>query len=64
VPARRKANSGRPPREMTVPQAAERLGVEPRILRRHLRGIGQGVGQGGRYTIPSKALQLLRKKLA
>ena len=49
---------------MTTRNAAEKLGTDPRILRRFLRSKAKGVGAGKRYELQAKALPQLKKDFA
>jgi hypothetical protein len=45
---------------ITAPEAAKKLGVEPKVFRRFLRATGVGVGQGNRYALDPKSLPKLK----
>ena len=46
---------------ITAPEAAKKLGIEPKDFRRFLRASGQAVGQGNRYALDPKSLPKLKK---
>jgi hypothetical protein len=55
------------PATITAPEAAKKIGVEPKVFRRFLRSDASpisAVGQGARYAIDPKQLPTLKKEFA
>lgn len=47
-----------------IKQVAEKLGIEPKDLRKFIRGMELGVGRGTRYTWPSLSDPTVKKIMA